>query len=262
MLHLFGNGSHVACGGAAAIQGWEWSVKGPPGSSTRFLPSPDVPEPTLLVDVAGLYAVSLAVVDDAGVSSATPAEYSVSVIPDQALWIELLWSIKDYPEEGNSEIAWDGTPDLHLAHVLADEGPDVDADGNVEPWFILPYDAWWFNPDPDWGPPGPEGNPLHMSWGQGGGGPEAITVLGPEFLAYRIGVHYQDEGYGPALVTVRVYVFSVLAFELTDVWLHDCDVWEVGAVEWPSGKVMVATDGVGAPKILNCSLWCFHGDGW
>jgi len=38
--------------------------------------------------------------------------------------------------------------------------------------------------------------------------------------------------------------------------------WEVGRVEWPSGKVMVATDLTGAPKILNCNLWCFHGDGW
>jgi hypothetical protein len=253
VLHLVGDGSYVQCDEEASIAKYQWDVDQPEGSASKFIPSADFPNPSFDVGLAGVYTFYLTVYDENDTPCCFPATYEVVVVPDQAIWIELFWHIPGYSDEVEPETVWDGTPDLHLAHPLA-EGPDVDGDGTIEPWFNTPYDCWWFNSSPDWGPPGPEGDPVCT--------PGAVTFLSPESLQYRFGVHYQDEGYGPAYATVRVYIFATLVLEMADVELHDCEVWEVGTVEWPSGKVTATVNGDGSPKVLNSSLWCFHGDGW
>ncbi|MBM4353309.1 MAG: hypothetical protein FJ109_05845 [Deltaproteobacteria bacterium] len=251
VLHLHGEDSFRGCYGD--VEKWQWEVEQPAESASVFLPSAEVPDPTFEVNVAGVYTFYLTAWDDHTEPSCFPATYEVVVLPDEAIWIEMTLHIPGYPDAVQPGTGWDGTPDLHLAHPLA-QGPDIDGDGAIEPWFNDPYDCWWFNSSPDWGPPGTEGDPACM--------PGAVTFVSPESLQYRFGVHYQDEGYGPACATVRVYIFSMLVFEIADVELHDCEVWEVGTIEWPSGKVSAALDGDGTPKVLNSDLWCFHGDGW
>jgi hypothetical protein len=83
-------------------------------------------------------------------------------------------------------------------------------------------------------------------------GPENIDLDIPENVVYRVGVNYwKDHGYGPAFVTVRVYVYGRLVFEVADVELVDRDMWEVCTVEWPSGKVQMVKEQAGEYKIVH-----------
>jgi hypothetical protein len=69
-------------------------------------------------------------------------------------------------------------------------------------------------------------------------------------MAYRIGVHYwNDHGWGPSEATVRVYIMSVLVFQVNDVELVNHDMWYVSTVHWPSGDVKPITDAGGGYHI-------------
>ena len=73
----------------------------------------------------------------------------------------------------------------------------------------------------------------------------------PENTTYRVGVHYwSDHEYGPSYSTVRIYIYSNLVFEVTDVKMKNHDMWDVATIDWPSGKVtmvQVDSDNDGTP---------------
>jgi len=80
-------------------------------------------------------------------------------------------------------------------------------------------------------------------------------------LQYRLAVHYRDDnGHGSSYATVRVFVHGMLVFEEADVELKNCEMWEVGTLEWPSGTIVPATGSGNGLKISSSSLWCFEGD--
>jgi len=80
-------------------------------------------------------------------------------------------------------------------------------------------------------------------------------------LQYRLAVHYWDDnGHGSSYATVRVFVHGMLVFEEADVELKNCEMWEVGTLEWPSGTIVPATGSGNGLKISSSSLWCFEGD--
>ena len=242
VLHLYGDQSYAATG---SITKWEWSVEQPQGSQFTFIPSSSFPNPTFEANVAGLYRFYLTVWDENGVPSCQQSMAEVAVISDCNIHVELLWHNPEDPDETDEGPEAGADVDLHFIHPWAG-GPDVDGDGHPDGWFDQPFDCFWFNAHPEWGSFDPSVNddPDLDRDDTDGAGPENINLCGtPEEALYRIGVHYwNDHGYGPAYVTVRVYIFSQLVFEISDVKLVACDMWEVATVEWPSGKVKLVTE--------------------
>jgi len=236
ILHLDGTQSFAPTGG---IEAYEWSVTAPPGSVDVFLPSASAPAPTFAVNVAGTYVFELKVRDEAGTWSGTgdcqvAASYTVLVVPDDAIHVELLWHTPGDPDETDIGPEAGADMDLHLLH------PFAMADGGAG-WFHPLYDAFWFNGNPNWGSfdPFAGDDPSLDLDDTDGGGPENMNLNKPENgLSYRVGVHYWDHhGFGSSEVTVRIYIHSVLVFEIEGIELTDGDLWNVADIAWPSGQV-------------------------
>jgi hypothetical protein len=245
-LHLFGDQSWAPAG---AIASYKWTVQQPSGSSGFFVPSDAFPNPTFTANTAGQYVFSLEVWDEQGKKSLLPAEQTVLVVPDEAIHVELLWHTPNDPDETDQGPEAGADLDLHFALVpLACTQPDIDGDGKPDPWFDQPFDTFWFNAHPNWGSfdPSVDDDPGLDLDDTDGAGPENLNLNIPQNAEYQIGVHYwSDHSYGPSLATVRVYIYSNLVFEVKDVQLTGCDMWNVATIEWPSGKVTLkqASDG-------------------
>ena len=240
-LHLGGDQSFSPTG---AIAKWEWSVEQPAGSQSLFIPSATFPNPTFEANVAGPYLFRLVVTDENGEVSCQAAERMVVVIPDEAIHVELLWNTPNDPDQTDEGPEAGADVDLHFLHPYA-SGPDIDGDGTPDGWFDQPFDCFWFNATPNWGSfdPAVDDDPGLDRDDTDGAGPENMNLDIPEAgKTYRIGVHYwHDHKYGPSYVTVRVYVYSELVFELSDVKLYNHDMWDVATVAWPSGVVTLQT---------------------
>ncbi len=240
-LHLYGDQSYATSG---SIAKWEWTVEQPLGSQSVLVPSMGFPNPTFEPNVVGLYTFHLTVWDENGVPSCEPAKAEVIVISDWAIHVELLWHTPEDPDETDEGPEAGSDLDLHFVHPWAG-GPDVDGDGQPDGWFDQPFDCFWFNAHPEWGSfdPAVEDNPGLDRDDTDGAGPENINLRLPEDVLYRVGVHYWDDhGYGASYATVRIYLFSQLVFEVSDVKLGHLDMWEVATIEWPSGKVKLVTE--------------------
>lgn len=248
-LHLIGSQSYAATG---SISKYEWSVKQPPGSQSVFLPSNTAPDPTFEVNVAGNYVFTLRVWDSENTPSCVDAEFQVIVNPDEAIHIELIWWTENDPNQTDEGPEAGADLDLHFLHQFA-MGLDIDKDGSPDGWFDNPFDCFWFNDQPNWASQDPmlDDDPSLDRDDTDGAGPENVNLNIPEEgMEYRIGVHYwNDHGWGPSLATVRVYVMSVLVFQVNDVELVNHDMWYVATVHWPSGDVNPVTDAGGSYRI-------------
>ena len=249
-LHLIGSQSYAASG---SIAQYEWTVQQPVGSQSVFLPSSAAPDPTFEVNVAGTYVFNLRTWDENGEESCVPAEFTVFVNPDEAIHVELLWHTPNDPDETDEGPEAGADLDLHFLHPFA-TGEDVDGDGKLDGWFDQPFDCFWFNAHPNWGSLDPviDDDASLDRDDTDGAGPENVNLNIPEDgLTYRVGVHYwNDHGFGPSQATVRVYIYSSLVFQLSDVELTNHDLWEVATIAWPSGEVDLLTDDLGNYKIL------------
>lgn len=235
-LHLVGSQSQ----GFLPITQYGWEVSQPQGSTGVFLPSPHVADPTFVANVAGAYTFRLHVVDSSGAPGCFVAERQVLVIPDEAIHVELLWETSgdvngyDAGPEAGTDV------DLHFLHPFA-QGEDFDGDGVVDGWFDKPFDTAWDNMHPNWGSQDPaiDDNPGLDLDDTDGSGPENLNLNIPEDgLTYTVGVHYwEDYGYGPSRVTVRVYIHRELMWEKTGVELVHGDMWCAAYIDWPSGQV-------------------------
>jgi len=248
-LHLYGDQSYAPAG---AVTKWDWSVEQPAGSLFGFVPSATFPNPTFEANVQGLYRFHLTVWDELGIPSCEPAVAEVLVISTCNIHVELLWHTPEDPDETDEGPEAGSDVDLHLIHPWAG-GPDRDGDGQPDGWFDQPFDCFWFNAHPEWGSfdPAVNDDPDLDRDDTDGAGPENINLCGtPEDALYKVGVHYwNDHGYGASYVTVRFYIFSELVFEVSDVKLVPCDMWEVATIDWPTGKVKLVTDTNGGYKI-------------
>jgi hypothetical protein len=249
VLHLHGEGSHS---GAGAINSYQWTVEQPAGSISYLVPSGTFPNPIFEANVAGKYVFMLDVVDATGIESCHPARREVFVVPDDAIHAELLWETPADPDPTDEGPVAGTNLDLHLAHPLG-VACDADGDGGPDPWFDPHWDCWSGNPNPHWGNPDPsvDDNPDLDRDDADGGGPENVNLVIPEGdpsmpYAYRVAVHYRDDhGFGPSYATLRVYIYSTLAFEVGDVELQPGDLWQVCTVEWPSTKVTLTLNAQG-----------------
>jgi hypothetical protein len=233
-LHLRGDQSYTMVGD---IRRWEWRVAQPSGAQSLFIPSPTFVNPTFDVYGSGMYTFYLDVWNEEGQKSCEPAIYEVVMIPDASVHIELLWTTPGDPDETAGAGA---DLDLHLVnpHAPTDPAaPDHDGDGLPDPYFDPTYDCWAGNPAPDWGTAGAERDD-GPRWSGGGGG-ERIDLNMPENgLDYEIAVHYpEDHDLGASFVTIRVYIYQILVFQLRDVQLDEGDLWCVASIDWPSGQV-------------------------
>ena len=253
VLHLHGDQSHAVTG---AIANYQWTVEQPSGSSSALIPTATFPNPIFEANVAGTYTFSLTVRDDAGRVSCLPATATVFVTCNCGLHVELLWTTPGDPDPTDEGPDKGANLDLHVAHPYG-AGPDVDGDGVPDPWFDPQWDCYCGNPNPDWGSPDPSApdDPGLDRDDTDGGGPENVNLDVPESdpawpFVYRVGVHYRDDhGFGPSLATVRVYIYSALVFEASDVLLQPGDLWNVATVEWPSTKVTLQLSATGGYDI-------------
>ncbi|PKN54135.1 MAG: hypothetical protein CVU56_28135 [Deltaproteobacteria bacterium HGW-Deltaproteobacteria-14] len=252
-LHLIGSQSF----GNAAIAQWRWSVEQPVGSASVFLPSADVADPQFEANVVGTYVLHLTVTDATGTESCEVASYVVTVTTGEAIHIELLWTTPNDPDETDEGPVAGADLDLHFAHPFA-TGGDIDHDGVVDPWFDSQFDAFWFNPRPNWGSldPAIDDDPGLDRDDTDGAGPENLNLNQPADVTYRVAVHsWDDHGYGTSFATVRIYLYGNLVFEWADVELPPCALWDVASIAWPAGIVTprLSPDGLSPVMIPNFS---------
>ncbi len=249
VLHLSAQNSSSA--GGSAIAKWQWTVKKQPvGSNQKFVPNSSSLDTTFVTNAAGEYDFCLSVIDDKGVKSCTDACTTVIVVPKDALHVELLWHTPADPDETDTVGA---DEDLHLAHQLANQ-PDIDCDGDPDPWFDTTFDCYWWVPTPHWGVASTTSSSATLDLDDtDGAGPENISLPQPEGTAsdphtYAIGVHYwNDHGFGHSWATVRVYVLGNLAAEYNQpepnqpagggIEMKALDLWYVGKINWPNQAV-------------------------
>ncbi|TNF29665.1 MAG: choice-of-anchor D domain-containing protein [Deltaproteobacteria bacterium] len=242
-LHLVGSQSF----GTMPIASYQWTVEQPVGSASVFLPSAAAPDPTFEANVVGTYVFHLTVTDIEGTEGCQQATYVVTVSSGEALHIELLWTTPNDPDETDEGPVAGSDLDLHFAHPFA-AGADGDRDGEPDPWFDAQFDAFWYNPRPNWGSLDPlvDDDPRLDRDDTDGAGPENLNLSVPENVTYEIGVHsWNDHGFGVSYATVRVYEYGNLVFEWADVEILPCAMWKVGTVAWPSGVVTPLLDASG-----------------
>jgi len=249
LLHLVGSQSF----GNAAIGSYQWTVEQPVGSASVFLPSAQAPDPTFEANVVGTYVFHLTVTDIEGMDACEVASYVVTVTTGEALHIELLWTTPNDPDETDEGPVAGADLDLHFTHPFA-VGGDADGDGQPDPWFDAQFDAFWFNPRPNWASldPSIDDDPRLDRDDTDGAGPENLNLSLPEDVTYQIGVHsWNDHGYGKSYATVRVYEYGNLVFEWAEVELQPCAFWKVASVAWPSGVVTpYLTESGQSPQII------------
>ncbi len=209
-----------------SIERYEWSlVSKPTNSTTRFLPSSTVAEPTLFLDLAGDYVVELKVFDDNGTESCgDQAIVNIRATPDEDIHVQLVW---DTPTDADQTDTNGNDVDLHFLHPNGT-------------WNSVPWDVFWNNPTAEWGALGGADDPSLDIDDTDGAGPENINLTDPESgLTYAVGAYYyNDGGYGPAYATVRIFIRGTQEFELRDVYLPARGYfWYVATISWPSADI-------------------------
>lgn len=228
----------AACSSAAAgqqIASYAWKLSQPSGSSASLSPSAAAEKITFAPTVTGEYLLSLEVTDSLNTPSCTAAELLVRVVPDNKLFVELTWVTPGDDDETDDAGA---DLDLHLAHPLASkvcDQPDLDKNGEPDPWCAPCYDAFLVNKTPDWGQSGNALDDPGLDLDDGdGAGPENTSIPVPETdLPYTIGVYYWDDnGFGPSVPKVRIYLDGELAWEKKGPQMVTGDMWCVASASW------------------------------
>lgn len=198
-----------------SVDGYSWTfVASPPGSVVRLDDSTSS-QITQTFPNVGSYRVELVVTDDEGAPSSGDTA-AVVTRPAADIYIELVWST-----EADSDPADAVGTDLNL-HLLHPSGT----------WNTAPYDAYWDNPEPDWGASGPSDDPQLIVDALSGAGPEPIRFSGLESeTTYRVGVLYRSaDGFGPSTATVRIFVAGEFTASFSRL-LEEGQFWEVASIE-------------------------------
>ncbi len=251
LLNLHGTDS-FAPGGKPPI--FSWAVDPPPGvASVAIEPAPEAESITYPVDALGTYLFHLKVFDEVEgeiIASCTTATWSVTVKDAIPLIVEVTWDTPGDPDQSDQGPGKGADLDLHM-HDGEGTFQDYDGDGTPDTWFDLKHDLYWFDTSPEWGEPGPDGDPMLVIEDPDGAGPERIEFNQPEKKrTYTIGVHcWSSFEYGPSVPTIRIYHYESLIATFSDVVLDTGDLWEVGTLLWPKGELVGSFAGGGGPKI-------------
>ena len=165
------------------------------------------------------------------------AAFTVVVQPDKAIHVELTWQTPGDEDETDTGHGMGTDADLHFTHVMAG-GPDLDEDGEPDPWFDDKWDCFWYNDNPDWASfdPNADDDPTLDRDDTDGAGPENLNLGTPEDgMTYRIGAHFWDShGFGNIYATTRVYFYAQEIYAMENIELTERDFWCVGNLHWSS----------------------------
>ncbi|MBR56899.1 MAG: hypothetical protein CMH54_02450 [Myxococcales bacterium] len=259
VLDVSGSNSIPASG---TISNYVWNVERPEGAEGYFFLDDPVhgtvvmgdtavyPDVKYALNTAGVYRFRLDVEDSAGNVSCLPAYREITVIPDEAIHVELTW---ETPGDTDPFDGFGSDMDLHFVHIQGanaadnpyDYFPPPSGDGLADGYFDPTWDAhYWWNSGitviPDWGTLAVEGDtPTLDRDDTDGTGPENLNLNLPEDgINYRIGVHYRyDNEFGPSTPTVRVYIYGVLTETIVGCPMTSCSLWDVGIIAWPNDMV-------------------------
>lgn len=208
---------------------YRWRMVSKPGGSTTDVERARTERASFWADLTGTYEVELVVIDSLGLESA-PELVVIEALPTNAVRIELTW---DHP---------DSDLDLHFLRPTYDFC-DCVTDVHYRDCAR----------EPNWFPQTPGANPRLDIDDRKGFGPENINIDGDgtsRFIPdseFRIAVHYYASNAAVSSwptdvsnATVRIYVFGLLAAELSKPLEMDGDLWDVGTLSWPSGIVTPA----------------------
>lgn len=214
---LDGRNSYDPDGGS--IVDWQFVVSEQPLGSAAVVDGLDAGRASVFVDVAGHYTVTLVVVDDEGTAS-LPTAFSFDAIAFEDIHVELSWNT-------------DATDvDLHLVNQTRCPTGTCFA--------AQPYDCFWNNPSPDWGPQGSVGDPTLDLDDLYGYGPENINISEPETdpQIYVVQVnYYQTRDNGPSTATVRIYLDGELHYEDSATLPDRGYTWSVAQISWPDAHI-------------------------
>lgn len=194
------------------------------------------PSAVFFADVAGDYVIELLVTDVEGLEAPSVdcpgivGRVEITARPTGDIHIELVW---DTPTDDDLSDA-DGTDvDLHVLHPLG------------RAWNSTPLDCYYNNTNPDWGLPGPEGDPRLDIDDVNGAGPETVTIIDPQSTqpfgptGYTVGVHYfraersNDPGsFGASLATLRIRYDGELVAQMERQLLRTGNFWEPVRLLW------------------------------
>lgn len=210
-VDLDGSASHDPDGDEPLT--WTWTIVQQPAGSAATLSGADTATPSFVPDQPGMYAVDLVVTDAAGLSSA-PARVQINGATSEKLEVSLVW---DHP-----------SADLDL-HMMP-EGEGLNS----------PLDCYGYQPNPDWGVPGfPDDDPAHLGDRLSGFGPERVVYEQPVDGRYALAVKYvspQGSAQTSMRATLRVLMYGVIIVNTTRTLETPGEVWDVGTIEWPSGR--------------------------
>ena len=267
--HMSGESSTAATANGT-IKSYKWTVLSQPAGAVGygFFPNDHASKVTfgvptnkadgtspVQINVAGKYDFKLTVTDDKGNVSCSPAYAEVTVVPDQAIHVQLTWDTPNDTDKNDTGMDAGSDLDMHVVHPNAYLSqlcvdppkmcgnkacaclPDLDQDGAADPWFNTPFDCYWNNPVPKWGS-------LNLNDDDGtldlddtdGWGPENFSIKSPEnSTKYGVGVHYWDDhGFGDSTATAIIYVLGVAKGTFVQK-MTQCDMWWVTQIDWPSG---------------------------
>ncbi len=254
------------------ISNYVWSVERPEGAEGYFFLDDPVhgtvvmgdtavyPDVKYALNTAGMYQFRLDVEDSFGNASCVPAYREITVIPDEAIHVELTW---DTPGDPDLYDGFGSDMDLHFVHLQGaneaefpyDYYPPPSGDGLADGYFDSTWDAhYWWNSGitviPDWGLVAVEGDtPTLDRDDTDGTGPENLNLNLPEDgISYRIGVHYRyDNELGPSTPTIRIYIYGVLTETILGCPMASCGLWDVGIITWPDTNTEILTCDDGNP---------------
>jgi hypothetical protein len=220
-LVLDGSQSLDPEGGDLILYEWEITERAQ-GSVNGLRPFSGDPENEAVrqyfLPLAGTYEFTLNVIDETGFEACEKATVVVTVTPQEAISIEVIWDNPSDPDQNDQE---GSDVDLHFVKM-----PNA--------WFSQPWDTYFANIEPNWGPELPS---LDID-DTDGAGPETIQLDNPaNDECYAIGVHYFRSFFDVAYPTVRIYIDGVRRAEFVGV-LDDTDAyWDVARIHWPSRTI-------------------------
>lgn len=205
-----------------------WRIHRMPFGSNARIEGADTATPTLVTDVAGSYVVGLDVADATGLSCLHPqgnpnvpcTTREVVVKPADDLVFEVVW------DHDRTDL------DIHLLVSGAE--------------LYSGRDCYYGNPNPDFGTIGDGTDDPRLTRDVlAGFGPERIVYSDPPEGSFDLVVVFaKTNGAADPLTraTVRVYVYGILAAELTREMSFPDERWDALTIEWPSATITPLED--------------------
>ncbi|MBM4342082.1 MAG: choice-of-anchor D domain-containing protein [Deltaproteobacteria bacterium] len=240
----FDAGCSVPGSSGQPIAKYKWTLQQPAGSYATFQPSANVKTPQLQPNIAGKYVVTLEIADAFDTPGCGPTSYELNVISDDKLYVELTWDTPADPDKTDETDPATGSKpagsdlDVHLAHADAPDEPgqpDLDKNGEPDPWYAPCLDCSVWNVVGKWGKSDDFDDDAALDRDdKDGWGPEIIAVHVPQpNLPYFVGVYYfSNNGFGKSTPTIKVYLDGKLHTAKTGPTMDMQDMWCAGVATW------------------------------